>query len=158
MDEIILNKLQSENKTLASIERRLVAAFIDNIILCVLLAIMLDFYMGDRLQEMFLTKNQDSIESLLADFTLYLIFIKVLYLLIFFYLKNGTIGNMVTKTTIISVDDFGGINFECSLKRAIVFIIMETFLLGLLFLSALTNKTNRHFADTFSKSVVINDN
>lgn len=155
MDEFILDKLQKENKKLASLGKRLIATFIDNIILSILLFVIL--HNTTDIKDIVSGLNEEQISQFISSLSMYFIVIKFIYLYLFFYLKFATLGNIITKTKIVSIDNFESIDYKSSLCRALVFIICEITLFGILFLSVFFNSTNRHLADTMSKSVVIND-
>ena len=159
MDEIIIEKLEKENKELASITRRMIAYFIDNIICSFLIFIIFKYFQTPQLVEKLrIAINEQDIENfnlIIAPFITYFLLIKFSYLLLFFYMYGATLGNMITKTRIISYEHFDSPDFFASLNRAIMFMVCDIFLSGILFLSIFINKTRRHFADMISKSVVI---
>lgn len=159
MDIEILEKLEKEDKKLASLNSRVLAHFIDTIICSILIYFLIVFFFNDNDIEKirFAMQNQDieQINIFLLKIMKMYIVIKFFYLSLFFYMYGATLGNLITKTKIVNYEHLDSPNLFESLNRALVFMICEIFLNGVLFLFVFTNKTRRHLADLASKSVVI---
>lgn len=159
MDEIILEKLEKEDKKLASLSSRLLAHFIDTIICSFLIYLIIVFFFNEadikNIAKAIQNQDLEQFNSLLFTLTKIYTIIKFFYILLFFYMYGATLGNMITKTKIVNYEHLDSPNFFESLNRALVFIICESFPGGVLFLSVFFNKTRRHLADLASKSVVI---
>lgn len=159
MDDFIKERLEKEDKKIASVKRRFLAYFIDYVICFILIFVIYSNLISeDTINKLRLAIQEQDIElfnSILIPYINFLLITRFSYLLLFFYLYGATLGNIITKTKIISYENFDSPNFLASLYRAIVFMICDIFLNGVLFLSIFLNKTNRNFADVASKSVVI---
>lgn len=159
MDEMILEKLEFEGKSLASLSSRLWAYFIDSII-CFLLAFFVFKYFSssEDLQMLATYVNNEDYEparALMANFIKVFIIIKFSYLILFFYLYGATLGNIITKTKIVNYTHLDTPDFMQSCLRAFLFMLCDLFLNGVLFLTVFFNKTRRHLVDLACKSVVI---
>ena len=148
MNEEIQRRLQRERLTLASINRRSVAFFLDELIISILFY----FIFADKFA------RAESIEVMIALINmlfLQVILLKVIYHTFFVWMYGATPGKMLLKIKIVSVEDFEKPNAMNSFIRAVVRIISEMlFYLG--FLWAIFDSVNQAWHDKAAKTVVIN--
>jgi len=148
LNEEIQRRLQRERLTLASINRRSVAFFLDELIISILFY----FIFADKFA------RAESIEVMIALINmlfLQVILLKVIYHTFFVWMYGATPGKMLLKIKIVSVEDFEKPNAMNSFIRAVVRIISEMlFYLG--FLWAIFDSVNQAWHDKAAKTVVIN--
>lgn len=148
MNEEIQRRLDRERLTLATINRRAVAFFLDEMIISILFYIIF----ADRFA------NAESMEVLIALINmlfLQVIILKVIYHTFFVWMYGATPGKMLLKIKIVSVEDFEKPSMMNAFIRAVVRIISEMmFYLG--FLWAFFDNVNQAWHDKAAKTVVIN--
>ncbi len=148
MNEEIQRRLDRERLTLATINRRAVAFFLDEMIISILFYIIF----ADRFA------NAESMEVLIALINmlfLQVIILKVIYHTFFVWMYGATPGKMLLKIKIVSVEDFEKPSMMNAFIRAVVRIISEMmFYLG--FLWAFFDSVNQAWHDKAAKTVVIN--
>ena len=120
MNEEIEQKLHSEGMTLASIKRRSLAFFIDEMLLSFLLIIALgdSFFQARTVEEMIILTNQFILEYMAM---------KIFYQAFFVMKYGATLGKIAMKIRIVEVKTLQTPNVIVALNRSIVRIISEMF-------------------------------
>jgi len=146
--EDILKKLQYERLTLASINKRAIAFFIDEMIISTLFYIIY----ADSFAK---AGSLESVIELTNMLFLQVILLKVIYHTFFVWMYGATVGKIFLKIKVVSVDDFDNPNLMNAFIRAVVRIISE-FLFYLGFLQAFFDKAKQTWHDKAAKTVVLN--
>lgn len=147
MKENLFNKLERENLKIASFNKRVLAYFIDNLILTLIVFVI--FY--DKI----ITAN-DSVEiaQILGNFYLGFLILHFSYQALFTYLYGASLGKMICKITIIDEDILDKPNLKQSCIRAIGRQLSDmAFMLG--FAWALSNNLRKTWQDYLAKTVVV---
>jgi len=120
VNEEIEQKLHSEGMTLASIKRRSLAFFIDEMLLSFLLIIALgdSFFQARTVEEMIILTNQFILEYMAM---------KIFYQAFFVMKYGATLGKIAMKIRIVEVKTLQTPNVIVALNRSIVRIISEMF-------------------------------
>lgn len=148
MVEEILKKLQYERLTLATINRRGIAFFIDEMIISVLFYII---YAGSFAK----ATSLESVIELTNMLFFQVILLKIIYHTFFVWMYGATVGKILLKIKVVSIDELDNPNLMNSFIRAVVRIISE-FLLYLGFLWAFFDKARQAWHDKAAKTVVVN--
>ena len=148
MNDELEFKLHRENLTLASIKKRSLAFFIDEMLLSFLLIIALwDSFVS--------AKSMEDIILLTNNFVLEYMAMKIIYQAFFVMHYGATLGKMVTKIRVIEINTLQNPNVLSSLNRAIFRVISEmVFYLG--FLWGMLNPSRQAWHDFTAKTLVIN--
>ena len=148
MNENIENILHRENLTLASIKKRALAFFIDEILLSFLLVISMSdaFSNAKTMQDIILLTNSYLFQYLLM---------KIAYQTFFVMQYGATLGKLAMKIRVIEIATLANPSFGVSLNRAIFRVISEMFFyLG--FLWGVMNPTRQTWHDKTAKTLVVN--
>ncbi len=148
MNEEVENILHREDITLASIKKRSLAFFIDEMLLSFLLIIALwdSFAAAQTMEEMIIVTN---------TFVLEYMAMKIFYQAFFTMQYGATLGKMVAKIRIIEIKTLDNPNVLSALNRAIFRVVSEMiFYLG--FLWGMLNQTRQTWHDTTAKTLVVN--
>jgi len=148
VNENIENILHRENLTLASIKKRALAFFIDEILLSFLLVISMSdaFSNAKTTQDIILLTNSYLFEYLLM---------KIAYQTFFVMQYGATLGKLAMKIRVIEIATLANPSFGVSLNRAIFRVISEMFFyLG--FLWGVMNPTRQTWHDKTAKTLVVN--
>ncbi len=149
-EEEIIEKLERENITLASISKRAWAYTIDEILISVLFMFI---YMG-RIPPQ---ATPEEVIALLNGMFSYVILLKIIYQAFFVWMYGATLGKIFMKIKIVSVLDLEKPNIFQSINRAIIRIVSESlFYIG--FLWAYANPKRETWHDKIAKTLVINVN
>jgi len=150
MDEFDLDeRLYRENITLASVEKRVFAHMIDDLILSILLFIII----SDKISS---SSSAEEVILFINSFVLEFMVIKVVYHAIFTTMYGGSIGKILMKIRVVNIEDFDTPNPITSTNRAVVRILSESiFYLG--FLWAFFEPHRQSWHDKTAKTIVIND-
>ena len=147
MNEEIEDLLQRENITLASIKKRAMAFFIDEM----LLSFILIFALWDSFV------NAESAEAIIAltnSFVLEYMMMKIIYQAFFVMQYGATVGKIMMKIKVIELKTLDNPNVLVSLNRAIFRVISETiFYLG--FLWGMLNPSRQAWHDLTAKTLVV---
>ncbi len=128
MSEKVLRRLKTEGLKLGSFYRRVVAFFIDEIIVSILFY----FIYADSFNS---AATVDVLIRLVNMLFLQVILLKVIYHTFFVWMYGATPGKMLLKIKIISIDDFDKPKLMNSFIRAVVRIISEMlFYIGFLWM------------------------
>jgi len=148
MNEEIEVILKREGITLADIQKRAVATFIDELLLSLLLMI--------ALYDSF--TNAVSVEEIIAltnTFLFEFLAIKIIYQAFFTMQYGATIGKLVMKIQILELDTLSKPNVITALNRAFVRVLSELFLyMG--FIWAMMDPQRQSWHDKTAKTLVIN--
>ena len=140
-------KLYRENIRLASIDKRILAQIIDDLILSILLFIII----SDAISS---AQTPEEIIVVINHFVLEFMLIKLFYHAIFTTFYGGSLGKIFLKIEVISTEDFTNISFGQSFLRAFIRLFSETiFYLGFLWAVFEPNKQSWH--DKLAKTIVI---
>jgi len=148
VNENIEDILHRENLTLASIQKRAVAFFIDETLLSFLLIIaMWDAFVNAKTtQDIILLTNSYLFEYLLM---------KIAYQTFFVMQYGATLGKLAMKIRVIEIATLANPSFGVSFNRAIFRVISEMlFYLG--FLWGVMNPTRQTWHDKTAKTLVVN--
>lgn len=147
MNEEIEDLLQRENITLASIKKRAMAFFIDEM----LLSFILIFALWDSFV------NAESAEAIIAltnSFVLEYMMMKIIYQAFFVMQYGATVGKIMMKIKVIELKTLDNPNVLVSLNRAVFRVISETiFYLG--FLWGMLNPSRQAWHDLTAKTLVV---
>ncbi len=147
MIDDILKKLNSEGLRLGALHKRVIAYFIDEVIISIL------FYIIYANSFNRATTSTMLIELINMLF-LQVILLKVIYHTFFVWMYGATPGKMLLKIKIISIDGFGKPNLMSSFIRATVRIISEMFFyIG--FLWAFFDRLRQAWHDKAAKTMVV---
>jgi uncharacterized RDD family membrane protein YckC len=136
-----------EELVLASKKKRTTALFIDDFILSILLFIIL----WESISQ---AQTASQMIYIINTFMLEFMIIKIVYQTFFIYQYGATIGKMILKIKVISIDGASGHTFAMALNRAIFRIISELlFYLG--FLWGYFDEHTQTLHDKTSKTIVI---
>lgn len=148
MNEDIENRLHREELTLASIPKRSMAFFIDELLLSFILII--------ALWDSFV--NAQTLEALIDvtnSFVIEYIIMKILYQTFFIMQYGATLGKIVMKIRVVTLPTLENPNFAPALNRAIFRVISELlFYLG--FLWAMFDPSSQGWHDKTAKTLVVN--
>lgn len=147
MTQEILKKLHRERLTLASINKRGIAFFIDEMIISILFYIIY----ADSFAK---AGSLESVIELTNMLFLQVILLKIIYHTFFVWMYGATVGKILLKIKVVSLDELDNPNLMSSFIRAVVRIISE-FLLYLGFLWAFFDKARQAWHDKAAKTVVI---
>lgn len=148
-DELI-EKFESENITLASLQKRGLAYLIDEILISVLFAVI---YL-DQIPD---TMNTEEMIGAINGLFGYVIILKIIYQTYFVWMYGATLGKIAMKIRVISTADLENPSLILSLSRAAFRIISESiFYLG--FIWAYLNPKRETWHDRVANTLVINAN
>ncbi len=147
MTQEILKKLHRERLTLASINKRGIAFFIDEMIISILFYIIY----ADSFAK---AGSLESVIELTNMLFLQVILLKIIYHTFFVWMYGATVGKILLKIKVVSLDELDNPNLMSSFIRAVVRIVSE-FLLYLGFLWAFFDKARQAWHDKAAKTVVI---
>ena len=148
MNEEIENILHREGLTLASIKKRSMAFFIDEMLLSFLLVIaMSDSFMNAKtVEEMILLTNSVMFEYLIM---------KILYQTFFVMQYGATLGKIAMKIRVVEIATMQNPSFISSFNRAVFRVISEMlFYLG--FLWGMFDPMRQTWHDKTAKTLVVN--
>ena len=147
-NEELIEKFETENITLAPLQKRVLAYFVDEILVSVLFALI---YL-DQLPENISTEETINIVN---DLFMYIVLLKITYQTFFVWMYGATIGRIFLKIRVISTVDLENPTFFLSLSRASFRIISESlFYLG--FLWAALNPKRETWHDKVANTLVVN--
>ncbi len=143
-----LEKIEKEGLTLASLQARGWAFFIDEIIVSLIFFIIFwDF--------IFVLKTPEEMIEAINSLVGYLLLLKIIYQTFFVWYYAATPGKMILKIEIIEERDFQTPSFLVSLNRAIGRVISEMlFYLG--FAWAFLDPKRQTWHDKLAKTLVVN--
>jgi uncharacterized RDD family membrane protein YckC len=148
MNEEVENILHREGITLASIKKRSLAFFIDEMLLSFLLIVALwdSFAAAQTMEEMIVITN---------TFVLEYMAMKIFYQAFFIMHYGASLGKMATKIRVIEIQTVDNPTVLSALNRAIFRVVSEMiFYLG--FLWGMVNQTRQTWHDTTAKTLVVN--
>ena len=145
--EELLDRIESEGLSIASISKRSYAFLVDDLIVSFLLFVA--FYNSFA--------NAKSMEEILVitnNLFLYIVFLKVVYHTFFVWQYGATMGKMLFNMKVVDQESFQKLSFSKSLTRAFVRFFSEAlFYLG--FLWGVLNPTKQTWHDKACGSIVI---
>ena len=147
MNDEIQNALHREGMQLASIKKRSMAFFIDEMLLSLILLIALwdNFSQDMNLEETIILTN---------TFVLEYMMMKIIYQAFFVMHYGATIGKLVMKIRVVEVNTLENPNVLSALNRAIFRVISElVFYLG--FLWGMLNPSRQAWHDLTGKTLVV---
>lgn len=147
-EESLVNEFEKRSITLASIQKRAVAFFVDEIVISVFLF----FAFGDVFGNI---TNEEELVSVIASLTPYIILMKIIYQAFFVYMYGATPGKMLMKIKIIYTYSIDKPNLFNSILRALGRVVSESFFyIG--FVWAYFNPKKQTWQDLAAKTLVIN--
>ncbi len=147
-EEQIIEKFQKQNLSLASLQKRAGAFFVDECILSVLFIII-------YFDKFTLASSQEQMLGLINMLLWQLIILKVIYQSFFVWMYGASLGKMVFKIKIISINTAQNPDIFASFLRANIRILSEWFFyIG--YIWAYFNPARQTIHDKFSKTLVIN--
>jgi len=148
LDENIENILHRENLTLASVQKRAAAFFIDEMLLSFLLIVA----MSDAFAN---AKTMEDIILLTNSYVMQYIVMKIVYQTFFVMQYGATLGKIAMKIRVIEIATLANPSFTVSLNRAIFRIISEMlFYIG--FVWAMMDPARQAWHDKTAKTLVVN--
>lgn len=148
MNEEIENILHRESLTLASISKRSLAFFIDEMALSLILMIALwDAFVS--------AQTIEALISVTNSFILEFIAMKIIYQTFFLLQYGATLGKIVAKIRVIEIATLQNPNIFVALNRAVFRVISELlFYLG--FLWAMFDPSRQGWHDKTARTLVVN--
>lgn len=147
-NEELIEKFESENITLATLQKRGLAYMIDEILISVLFALI---YFDQIPDNMTTEEMIDAVNGLFG----YVVVLKVIYQTYFVWMYGATLGKIAMKIRVISTDDLEKPSFLFSLSRAVFRIVSESiFYLG--FVWAALNPKRETWHDRVANTLVVN--
>ena len=148
MNEDIENLLHRENLQLASISKRSLAFFIDEMLLSFILIVALwDSFAN--------AQTAEALIEVTNSFVIEYIMIKILYQTFFLMQYGATLGKILMKIRVVTLSTAQRPLFATALNRAIFRVISEIlFYLG--FLWAMLDPTRQGWHDKTAKTLVVN--
>lgn len=148
MNENIENLLHRENLTLASVQKRAVAFFIDEMLLSFLLIIA----MSDAFAN---AKTMEDIIMLTNSYVMQYILMKIVYQTFFVMQYGATLGKIAMKIRVIEIATLANPSLAVSLNRAIFRIVSEMlFYIG--FIWGMMDPARQTWHDKTAKTLVVN--
>ncbi|ABB43706.1 RDD protein [Sulfurimonas denitrificans DSM 1251] len=147
MNEDIQDRLYHEDMKLASIKKRSMAFFVDEMLLSLLLIIGLgdSFLEAKTLEEMILLTNKFFLEYMV---------IKIIYQAFFVMQYGATLGKLLVKIRVVEIKTLQKPNVIVALNRAIIRVISEMlFYLG--FLWGVLDPSRQAWHDKSAKTLVV---
>jgi uncharacterized RDD family membrane protein YckC len=147
VNEEIENTLHREEMVLATVKKRAMAFFIDEMLLSLLLILGLgdSFFEAKTLEEMILLTN---------TFILEYMAVKIVYQAFFVMQYGATLGKIIMKIRIVEIQNLQTPNVVSSLKRSFVRIFSESiFYLG--FLWGAMDPSRQTWHDKIAKTLVV---
>jgi len=148
MNEEIENLLHREGASLASVKKRSLAFFIDEMLLSLLLILAL----GDSFSN---AKNIEEVILLTNTFVFEYMAMKIIYQAFFVMQYGATIGKIAMKIRVVDIQTFGNPNVIASLNRGI-FRVMSEMLFYLGFLWGTFDPARQTWHDKTARTLVIN--
>ncbi|ARU47888.1 RDD family protein [Sulfurospirillum diekertiae] len=149
-NEELIEKFESENITLAPLQKRGLAYLIDEILISVLFSLI---YLDQMPENVTTEELLNTINSLFV----YVVVLKVIYQTFFVWMYGATLGKIAMKIRVISTADLENPSLVLSLSRAVFRIISESiFYLG--FIWAYLNPKRETWHDRVANTLVINAN
>ena len=148
MNEEIENILHREGLELASIKKRSMAFFIDEMLLSFLFIIAMSdsFSNAQTVEDIIILTNHFMFEYIL---------VKIIYQTFFVMQYGATLGKLAVKIRVIEIKTLQNPSFICSLNRSIFRIISEMFFyLG--FLWGMMDPSRQTLHDKTAKTLVVN--
>jgi len=147
MDEDILEKLEREELSLASVNKRGWAYFIDELIVSFLITIIY----WDRFSSV---STPEDMILVMNGAAFYVVLLKIIYQAFFVWRYGATLGKMAMKIRVVDREIFEIPSFGDSLIRSVVRIVSEMFFyLG--FVWAFFNPLREAWHDKAAKTLVI---
>ena len=147
-NEELIEKFESENITLASIQKRSAAYMIDEI----LVSLLFIFIYLDQIPQEATTEQTIAIINSLV---MYVMVLKVVYQTFFVWMYGATLGRIAMKIKVISISDLEKPTLLFALSRASFRILSESlFYLG--FVWAMLNPKRETWHDKVARTLVVN--
>lgn len=148
MDERLDSLLQREHLSLALIRMRIVAFFIDEMLLAILMTIIL----WDKIIK---ASSVEAKVNIFDQFVLEFIIIKIAYHTFFTMQYGASIGKIVMKIRVIEISTLSNPSFLSAFNRSI-FRVISQIPLGLGFVWAMLDPYRRSWHDWTGRTLVIN--
>ena len=146
-EEALLQKLQRENLQLASINKRAVAMFIDEL----LISLIFFFVISDRIAAL---ATPEAVVAYTQSLMVYVLIIKICYQALFVGLYGATLGKMAMKIRVVDHEYLDIPSWPASIIRAVMRVVSEMlFYFG--FIVALFSPLRRTWHDKFAKTLVV---
>jgi len=147
-NEELIEKFESENITLASIQKRGLAYLIDEVLVSLLFIFIYLDYIPDN------ASTEETI-AIINSLFIYVMVLKIVYQTFFVWMYGATLGRIAMKIKVISMSDLERPSFLFALSRASFRVISESlFYLG--FIWAMLNPKRETWHDKVSNTLVIN--
>jgi len=146
-EEQLAEEFEKRSITLASIQKRAAAFFIDEVII----SIFIIFAFGDMFKNV---STDTEIIAVFVELTKYMVLLKIVYQTFFVWIYGATPGKMLMKIKIIFTYSINKPNFITSLLRAFGRVVSESvFCIG--FIWAYFNPKRQTWQDVAAKTLVI---
>ncbi len=146
-DEVLLQKLHHEGVTLASVNKRAFAMFIDEMIISLLFF----FIIKDQIATL---QTPEAIVAYTQSLMVYVLLIKVAYQALFVGLYGATLGKMALKIKVVDQEYLDIPSWQAAIIRAVMRIVSEMlFYFG--FAVALFSPVKRTWHDKFARTLVV---
>lgn len=145
--DALSRKLAQEKLTLATIKRRAIAMFLDELIISFLFI----FIISDKVAAM---RTPEEIVAYTQSMLIYVLVVKILYQALFVGLYGASLGKMAMKIRVIDQDYFDIPSWGASTMRAVMRVVSEIlFYFG--FVVALFSPLRLTWHDKFAKTLVV---
>ncbi|WP_263831859.1 RDD family protein [Sulfurospirillum oryzae] len=149
-NEELIEKFESENITLAPLQKRGLAYLIDELLISVLFALI---YL-DQIPE---NVSTEELIGTINSLFMYVVLLKVMYQTFFVWMYGATLGRIAVKIRVISTADLENPSLLLALSRSAFRIISESlFYLG--FIWAFLNPKRETWHDRVANTLVVNAN
>ena len=149
-NEELIEKFETENITLASLQKRGLAYLIDEILISVLFGLIYVDQIPDNI-------STEELINIINSLFISIVLLKVTYQTFFIWMYGATLGRIAMKIRVISTDDLGNPTLLLALSRSTFRIISESiFYLG--FVWAFLNPKRETWHDRVANTLVVNAN
>ena len=146
-EEVLLQKLHTEGIHLATINRRAIAMFIDEMIISFLFFFIIKDHLGAL-------TSPEEIVAYTQSLMIYVLIIKIIYQALFVGLYGATLGKMAVKIKVVDQDYLDIPSWRASIVRSVMRVVDEMlFYLG--FVVALFSPLKLTWHDRFAKTLVV---
>ncbi len=147
-DEQLIEKLEQEEITLASFQKRGMAHIIDEILISFLFL----FTFMDQIPQ---NATEEEVLNVINHLIFYIVVLKVIYQTFFVWMYGATLGKIAMKIKVVSINDLEKPTLFFALNRA-VFRVLGEMLFYIGFVWAFSNPKRATWHDMIAKTLVIN--
>ena len=147
-EQEIIEKFEREDISLATFPKRLFAYLIDEVLVSFLFVMI-------YINSIESTQSVEDTINMINGLVVYIMILKVIYQSFFVAMYGATVGKILMKIKVVSINDLENPSFIFALSRALVRILSESaFYLG--FIWALMNPKRETWHDKAGQTLVVN--